>query len=166
MREADRYLTIRSSNQNVSQFSAVLEVPKITFMSEQQRVREGDSVTIDCVARGIPPPSVSISLYEDLQVTATPRLSADNRTYEVSFSCVTAGYCTSLCQLTIWNVTSSTCMQCKAWQLWVTAISSRKHMRYAQRNALSSSSFAADYVHPLVYHEMLSCSIYTSCNRL
>ena len=52
-------------------------------MSEQQRVREGDSVTIECVARGVPSPGVSITKYEDLQVTPTPRDSADNRTSEV-----------------------------------------------------------------------------------
>ena len=52
-------------------------------MSEQQRVREGDSVTIECVARGVPAPGVSITKYEDLQVTPTPRDSTDNRTSEV-----------------------------------------------------------------------------------
>ena len=56
-------------------------------MSEEQRVREGDSVTIECVARGIPAPGVSITRYEQLQVTSAPRTSADDRTYEVSFIC-------------------------------------------------------------------------------
>ena len=56
-------------------------------MSKEQRVREGDSVTIECVARGIPAPGVSITRYEQLQVTSAPRTSADDRTYEVSLSC-------------------------------------------------------------------------------
>ena len=57
-------------------------------MSEQQRVREGDSVTIECVARGVPTPGVSITKYEELQVTPTPRDSADNRTSEVGVTSV------------------------------------------------------------------------------
>ena len=55
-------------------------------MSEEQRVREGDSVTIECVARGVPAPGVSITKYEDLQVTPTPKDPEDNRTSEVSLT--------------------------------------------------------------------------------
>ena len=62
---------------------AVFEIPNITFLSETLYVREGDSLTIDCVARGIPAPLVDIVKYEDLgDVVPTLGLSA-SRTYEV-----------------------------------------------------------------------------------
>ncbi|XP_063687572.1 uncharacterized protein LOC134820861 isoform X3 [Bolinopsis microptera] len=76
-------VTVGNNTDRATASITVLELPEITFMSEEQRVREGDSVTIECVARGIPAPGVSITRYEELQVTSAPRTSADDRTYEV-----------------------------------------------------------------------------------
>ena len=44
----------------------------IQFSSEEQRVREGARVTLECVARGNPAPRVSIVKYEHLDVPSTP----------------------------------------------------------------------------------------------
>ena len=63
-------------------FIAVLEVPTITYMSDAQRVREGESVTIECIARGIPTPTLTISRYQDLSVTRP--VSQDTVNPEVS----------------------------------------------------------------------------------
>eukprot|EP00116_Pleurobrachia_bachei_P006235 sb/3466497/ len=66
------HVTDSSASDSRTAKLTVYEVPVIQFSSEEQRVREGARVTLECVARGNPAPRVSIVKYEDLDVPSTP----------------------------------------------------------------------------------------------